>query len=83
MLAAIIALLIGWLANAMFSNILARELTSIFSIYNRTIETNIFAINIWPSIGVIALFLGSTTIASIITTALSSNGNIVSGLRYE
>jgi len=82
-LATIIALLIGWLANAMFSNILARELTSIFSIYNRTIETNIFAVNMWPSIGVIALFFGSTTIASIITTALSSNNNIVSGLRYE
>ena len=83
MLAIVIAILIGWLANAMFSNILAHELTSIFSIYNQTIKTNIFTVNIWPSIEVIALFISSTAIASIVTTTLSSNNNIVSGLRYE
>lgn len=82
-LATIIAISIGWLANAMFSNILAHELTSIFSIYNQTIKTNIFTVNIWPSIEVIALFISSTAIASIVTTTLSSNNNIVSGLRYE
>lgn len=82
-IAVLITALTGWLANTLLNDALAHELSSIFSIYGRTIETNIFIVEAWSSFKIIALFIGLTSIAGIATTALSSNDNIVSGLRYE
>ena len=82
LLAIIIALLIGGVANFALGGILATNLEEIFSIYNQTIETNVFASNI--SILIISgVFVLSTVASGAITALLFSKQNIVSGLRYE
>ena len=82
LLAIVIALLIGDVANFALGGILATNLEEIFSIYNQTIETNVFAPNI--SILIISgVFVLSTVASGAITALLFSKQNIVSGLRYE
>ena len=83
LLAVVLALAIGIIANLALSADLTEELSEIFSIYHRTIATQLFTFDVLPSLGVIGLFLAATTLAGATTTALSANDNIVAGLRYE